>query len=491
MRDRCRSLGLRPLDPLAALGRGVVAFRGLLVRLLAVALSMLVVLGLVAGAATAQQRIALVIGNSAYDEMPLRNPVNDAGLIAAALRGLGFQVDERLDVDREGFEQAISAFGERLEGAGRDAVGLFYYAGHGVQVNGRNYLIPLDAQIAGERDVRFQAVGADDVIRTMAFAYNRLNIVILGSCRNNPYAGRFRSLTRGLAPMDAPSGTLVAYATAPGAAAEDGDGDNSPYAAALARTMPKPGLLLGQVFNRVRAFVRDETERRQTPWEESSLMGDFYFVAGEPRSGPARNGPPVAVAENPRMEVVVYKYRGIVTEEQKIAFEEFKAMIHDRILTLAEELSARGKEFEYLLELKPSFLRVPFEGSAGDLHRAWDRNRALELFSGMLRSSQGKHSVESRVFLGGLKGDLERASIKLDLRIDPADFRKTANTHILATLYALAVDARRLGYPSNVVLALFGEANAHAATIRGDKAQVEPIRAAIRRALEGAVAQIR
>ena len=234
----------------------------------------------VADAAT--PRIALVIGNGAYENAPLANPVNDARLIAQTLRQLDFQVLEHLNVNQKDMKRAIQLFGDRLELAGAEAVGLFYYAGHGVAVNGRNYLIPTDAAIDRESDIDIEAVATDTVLAQMEYTRNALNFVILDACRNNPYTRSFRSATRGLARMDAPRGTLISYATAPGDVALDGEGEHSPYSRALAKAMLKPGMLVEQMFKRVRQLVVAETENRQTPWESSSLTGDFYFKAAPP-----------------------------------------------------------------------------------------------------------------------------------------------------------------------------------------------------------------
>ena len=225
-----------------------------------------------------ERRVALVIGNSAYEDSPLANPVNDARLMAETLRGLGFEVIERTDADQKEMKLAIFELGDRLEAAGKDAVGLFFYAGHGVQVDGQNYLIPLNAQISRERHVAIEAVGASWVLGQMEFAGNRVNFVILDACRNNPLTRGFRSQLRGLARMDAPTGSLVAYSTGPGDVAVDGDGTNSPYTLALSQVMQTPGLPAEKVFKLVRDAVREETKGEQTPWEESSMTGaDFYF----------------------------------------------------------------------------------------------------------------------------------------------------------------------------------------------------------------------
>lgn len=171
-----------------------------------------------------KKRVALVIGNSAYPSSPLRNPVNDARAMAQTLRGLGFEVLAHQNLGEKAMKRAIEEFGDRLRGGG---VGLFFYAGHGIQTAGRNYLVPTDAQIRTERDVEIEAIDVARVLARMEEARNRLNIVVLDACRDNPFGRSFRSSARGLSAIDAPSGTLIAYATAPGRLARDGEGASS------------------------------------------------------------------------------------------------------------------------------------------------------------------------------------------------------------------------------------------------------------------------
>lgn len=222
------------------------------------------------------RRLALVIGNGAYKTAPLRNPVNDSQDMASTLRKLGFEVIHRKNAGQESMKLAILDFGRRLRKGG---IGLFYFAGHGIQVNGRNYLIPVDAKIESESDVEFDGVDAGRVLGKMEDAGNDLNIVILDACRNNPFSRSFRSSTKGLARMDAPKGSLVAYATAPGSVAADGEGRNGIYTKHLLEHMKDPGLPVENIFKRVRKDVTAETRDKQVPWESSSLIGEFYFVA--------------------------------------------------------------------------------------------------------------------------------------------------------------------------------------------------------------------
>lgn len=236
---------------------------------------------LVAGGALADEpepRTALVIGNGSYEFGGLRNPRNDASDMAARLRALGFEVIERVDQGRGEMKRAIRELGQRLQQRG--GVGLFYYAGHGIQVEGRNYLIPIGASVESEHDVDIEAVRVDEVMAKLANAGNRMNVVILDACRNNPFARSFRSVTRGLAFMDAPAETLIAYATAPGQVAADGSGRNGVYTRELLDSMRQPGLSIEDVFKRTRAAVKQAALRSQEPWESTNLTGSFYFVAG-------------------------------------------------------------------------------------------------------------------------------------------------------------------------------------------------------------------
>lgn len=230
---------------------------------------------LLAGAAAhAVDRIALVIGNSSYKEAPLRNPTNDARAMAKALEELGFEVMTLLDASRDSMQKAILEFSGKLED---DTMGLFYYAGHGIQARGRNYLIPVDAALASERALRYEAIDVSGVLEEMEFAHNRLNVVVLDACRNNPFERRFRGSARGLAAIDAARGTLIAYATAPGSVAADGEGRNGVYTEELLKALGVPGLKAEEVFKRVRVNVTRRTKGLQVPWESSSLTGDFVF----------------------------------------------------------------------------------------------------------------------------------------------------------------------------------------------------------------------
>jgi len=227
-----------------------------------------------AGAIEKERKTALVIGNSTYISSPLKNPANDAKAMAKALRELGFTVDERTNLNQNEMKLSIESFGKAIKQGG---VGLFFYAGHGMQVDGRNYLIPVDADIQGEAEVDIKAVDAGAVLAKMDMAQNVMNIVILDACRNNPFARSYRAANPGLASMNAPSGTLIAYATAPGSVASDGTGANGLYTQEVVKAIKKPGLKIEDAFKQVRSSVKQQTGNKQVPWEASSLEGDFYF----------------------------------------------------------------------------------------------------------------------------------------------------------------------------------------------------------------------
>ena len=237
-----------------------------------------------------ERRTALVIGNSAYQKSPLVNPVNDVQAMAATLGSLGFTVTKMENASKSQMAHAIRQFGDAIKQGG---VGLFYFAGHGVQVNGENFLIPVDDDIQDKSQVATKGIEAKLVLQAMSNAKNRLNVVILDACRNNPFAqsasralvptdntdSRTRSdSSGGLAPMEALVGTLIAFATAPESVAADGSGKNGVYTENLLRNITEPGLRIEDVFKRTRFGVRQETGGRQVPWENTSLEGDFYFV---------------------------------------------------------------------------------------------------------------------------------------------------------------------------------------------------------------------
>lgn len=222
-------------------------------------------------------RNALVIGNSKYKSSPLKNPANDAKSIAQSLRELNFDVIEIIDADRVTMRNSVREFKEKMKK--ERGVGLFYYAGHGVQVKDENYLIPINHDIQEEYDIQDEAIRMNTIISYMQDAGTRMNIVILDACRDNPFAASMRSGSRGLASIYAEgSGTLIAYATSPGSTASDGDGKNGLYTQELLKAIETPNLEIGMIFRKVLANVQRLSGGKQIPWTNSSITGEFYFI---------------------------------------------------------------------------------------------------------------------------------------------------------------------------------------------------------------------
>ena len=224
-----------------------------------------------------QKKVALVIGNGAYQESPLRNPVNDALDIAKTLRNLGFTVTLKTNLNKRDMETSVRTFKANL--ASQD-IALFYYSGHGMQVNESNYLIPVGETIISETDIRYNAMEAQYVMDYMKDAGTSVNIIILDACRDNPFKG-VRSQTKGFVAVSAPKGTFIAYSTAPGTVAYDGTERNSPYTKNLIVCIKKPGIKIEDAFKEVRRNVMNETSGRQVPWESSSLIDDFLFMGSK------------------------------------------------------------------------------------------------------------------------------------------------------------------------------------------------------------------
>ncbi len=228
----------------------------------------------------AEQRIALVIGNAAYEQGALDNPVNDATAMSRKLSGLGFEVVSVYDADLKSMQRGLLQFVNRIE---RGATSLVFYAGHAVQVNGRNYLMPVDGELTTEQAIKFDSMELSDILEALEQSTAATNLIILDACRNNPFEKKFRGGSRGLAIVDATAGSLIAYATAPGSVAADGDGTNGLYTSELLKVLDVPGLTVEEVFKRVRRSVMRESSGEQVPWESSSLVSDFVFN-GAPES---------------------------------------------------------------------------------------------------------------------------------------------------------------------------------------------------------------
>ena len=222
------------------------------------------------------KRIALVIGNAKYLSSPLRNPINDANDISSALKQSGFEVIDVRDANLQQMRSAVRTFGDSLLNSD---VGLVYYSGHGIESKGRNYFIPVNTDIQRVDEIADQALDVSLILDKMTTAGKGVNILIVDACRDDPLTRSFRTTSKGLAAMDAPKGTIIAYATSPGKLASDGDpkARNSPYTKHLLAAMQVPNRPIEMVFKEVRRNVQNDTKNEQTPWENTSLSGDFYF----------------------------------------------------------------------------------------------------------------------------------------------------------------------------------------------------------------------
>jgi hypothetical protein len=272
-----------------------------------------------------EQRVALVIGNSNYQNVAqLPNPANDARAVAQLLNAAGFEVISATDLTHNQMIQAIQDFSGKIAGRGPNTVAMVYYAGHGVQLAGENYLVPVDAKISSEPDLVNGSVRLVDVMATLEAIPSRMRIVILDACRNNPFPS-LNETGRGLAIVDAPNGSIVGYSTAPGTEALDGAGDHSPYTAVLLQEAHEKNLPIEQLFKRVRLDVNNSTDGRQTPWESSSLTSDFYFfgdTAVAATRAPAQ-AQTAYVADNLPSRAARHAYDYVLAENSIENYQEF------------------------------------------------------------------------------------------------------------------------------------------------------------------------
>ena len=273
-----------------------------------------------------ERRIALVIGNADYQVAPrLANPSNDARSVSQLLNNAGFEVTTATDLTRNAMLKVVEDFTSKIADRGPNAVAMIYYAGHGVQLEGENYLLPVDAQISKLADLEGNSVRLVDLMGTLETIPSRARIVVLDSCRNNPFPGVDDS-GRGLAIVDPPSNSIVGYSTAPGMTAQDGgDADHSPYTSAFLKVAREPNLPIEQLFKRVRLDVNNATEGHQTPWESSSLTSEFYFF-GDTAVAAAKTpdrSPIIQTASNLPSRSVRQAYDYVLSEASPDYYEEF------------------------------------------------------------------------------------------------------------------------------------------------------------------------
>jgi Caspase domain len=304
-----------------------------------------------ANPASAESRLALVIGQSAYRSVPaLPNPANDARAVTQLLTDSGFEVSSASDLSQNEMREKVSEFAGKVAAKGADTVALVFYAGHGLQIDGENFLVPVDVDPRREADIPIQAVRLNDILNTLTSVPTRMRIVLLDSCRNNPFP-ELRAAGHGLAIVDAKigaPGTFLSFSTSPGAEAEDGNGADSPYTTALLAAAKEPGSI-EETFKRVRLSVNKATDGRQTPWDSSSLTEDFRF------SEPAAAGPKLAAAP-------------------KRTVEEWRGDLKGKTVEAANEMivaDGTDEAYEAFVSLYP---QTPF----GLLARDWlDRHRRM------------------------------------------------------------------------------------------------------------------
>ena len=304
-------------------------------------------------AASSESRVALVIGQSAYRAVPaLPNAGNDARRMAELLGSAGFAVTSAPDLSQIDMRQAISDFAAKVNASGPDTVALVFYAGHGLQIDGENYLVPVDLDPKREADVPLQAVRLNDLMNTLGALPTKMRIVMLDACRNNPFPALSGTTGHGLALVDTKagaSGTFISYSTSPGAEAEDGNGDDSPYTTAVLSVTKEPNLPIEEAFKRIRVAVNQATEGRQIPWESSSLTADFKFFATD--SGQQAAAAPKPAEPNtllPEAQRVEVWHRTLQGKEPKVAYE----------LVIADDSVAAYEAFAALYSQAPYGPRV-------------------------------------------------------------------------------------------------------------------------------------
>jgi hypothetical protein len=320
----------------------------------------------------AEQRVALVIGNSNYQNaVQLANPGNDADSMARLLNQAGFEVISATDLTQNDMIKVVQDFSDKVAARGRNTVAMVYYAGHGVQLEGENYLIPIDAKVSSPSELVNGSVRLVDVMATLEAIPSRVRIVVLDACRNNPFPSVVDA-GRGLAIVDAPNGSIVGYSTAPGTEAQDGSDGHSPYTSAFLRLAREPNLPIEKLFKRVRLEVNHATEGEQTPWESSSLTSEFYFF-GDTAVAATRapeHGPVVQTASNLPMRSVRQAYDYVLSEDSPAYYQEFIQMfprdpLCDRVRILLGHLLQAAAWHEAVLTNSPVAYKNFYDKYAG------------------------------------------------------------------------------------------------------------------------------
>jgi hypothetical protein len=319
-----------------------------------------------------EQRVALVIGNAHYKNAPeLANPDNDATAMAQFLNKAGFEVTSAIDLTQNDMIRVVQDFSSKVAARGPNSVAMVYYAGHGVQLAGENYLVPVDANVSTPNDLTSNSLRLVDLMATLESIPSRMRIVLLDACRDNPFPG-VNDAGRGLAIVDAPSGSIVGYSTAPGTQALDGSGEHSPYLQSFLNRAIEPNVPIEQLFKRIRLDVAGSTAGKQVPWESSSLTSDFYFfgdTAVAATRAPNR-GPVVAAASNLPSRSVQQAYDFVLSEGQPQYYQQFIEMyphdpLCDRIRWLLRNLIVAQAWHKTVIANSP-FLYKTFADNFGD-----------------------------------------------------------------------------------------------------------------------------
>lgn len=278
---------------------------------------------------SAQDRFALVIGNSKYKGVtPLANPARDAQAVGVLLKDAGFNVTSALDLDKASMSKVVRFFTTSIAEKPENTVALIYFAGHGVQVDGENFLVPIDAAIAREADVPLEAMRLADLMSMFETVRSKTRIVILDACRDNPFGDIAKTAPRGLALVNAPAGTLLAYSTSPGHTADDGSGSNSPFAQALLKSAREPGLPIETALKNVRLAVHGASGGRQTPWEVSALTEPFSFFPGGSALKPDTSAGKTAEAWRKDLQGMSARdaFAVAVREDNVVVYEQYLAL---------------------------------------------------------------------------------------------------------------------------------------------------------------------
>lgn len=392
--------------------------------------------------AAQQKRLAVVIGNSKYEKSQLKNPVNDAKAMARLLKRLDFDVDLIENGSRRDMVTTMNEFGRKLR---QVDVGLFYYAGHGLQVKGRNYLIPVDAVLESEADVEFEALDLGRVLSKMEDARCPLNIVILDACRDNPFARSFRSTSKGLALVDAPRGTLLAFATAPGSVAADGVGSNGVYTKHLLANIERSDLSIEEVFKQVRIGVVNDTGGQQTPWESSSLMGSFYFQpdADKQKTVSSSSSPPPPPSPAPAAVEEVEKPVPLPKPVKQASPEPVKVAHVEKPSAPAVKKPAYSAEVKKYIRMLESSNAKDQRYAAKKIIRSYSSNRALldvvnrELLQGYREKSRDRHHIDAMSWFCKVLGASRQSRYA-------ATLRKVANSDVNRKLKKYAAKNLRL-----------------------------------------------